>query len=47
MYFEGDCLDVVDCVEVEMKLGDVVVLGLDGLWDNVLYVEVAALCVEY
>ena len=47
VYPEGDRPDAADRVEVEMKPGDAVVLGSDGLWDNVPYAEVAALCAEH
>jgi len=47
VYPEGDKPSCADRTEIEMKPGDAIVLGSDGLWDNVPHDEVAALCAKH
>ena len=47
VYPEGDKPSAADRVEVKLKDGDALVLGSDGLWDNVPHDEIAALCAKH
>jgi len=47
VYPEGDRPEAADRSETRMEPGDALVLGSDGLWDNVPHEEVAKLCAQY
>jgi len=47
VYPEGDRPAAAERAEVKIKSGDVLVLGSDGLWDNMPAAEVAKLCEEF
>lgn len=47
VYPEGDRPEASERSEISLSPGDVLVLGSDGLWDNVPHAEVAALCAEH
>ena len=47
VYPEGDRPEASERSEISLSPGDVLVLGSDGLWDNVPHAEVAALCAAH